>query len=139
MSNFKEMGIIAKSENLITLYCHPNHHLTTKCVAVAKASKAEVQIVEIDKTKVTGTEWAEIAAVLGIKVEDLIAKNHPAFLNRHEANVSLNDDDAIKLLQKEPEILAYPIGIRGKKVIQAKNSNDLLKLHKPDSKDAKLP
>lgn len=133
------MGVIARNDNLITIYCHPEHHLTTKCIAVAKASKAEVQVVETDKTKVTGTEWAEIASLLNKNVDDLIAKSHPEFLKKHESEAILEENDAIKLLQHEPEILAFPIAIRGDKAIQAKNSTDLMKLHKPDSKDAKLP
>ena len=133
------MGVIAKNERLITIYCHPEHHLTTKCIAVAKASKADVQVIEIDKTKIAGTEWAEIAQLLDSTIDDLIAKNHPEFLKTYKQNALLDDKDAIKLLQHEPQVLAFPIAIRGDKAIQAKNSTDIMKLHKPDSKDAKLP
>ena len=139
MTNNKDMGVIARSNKLITIYCHPEHQLTTKCIAVAKASKAEVQIIEIDKTKVTGTEWTELADLLNLKIEDLIAKNHPEFLKIYNNNVTLDTEDAIKLLQHEPQVLAFPIAIRGDKAIQAKNSTDIMALHKPDSKDAKLP
>ncbi|GGE44707.1 arsenate reductase family protein [Psychroflexus planctonicus] len=139
MSNNKEMGVIAKNEKQITLFSHPDHHLTTKCIAVAKSSKAEVQVVDLAKTKLTGTAWKELAKMLDAKVEDLISKNHPVFLEKFDKDAVLDEEDAMKLLQNEPEILAYPIGVRGEKAIQAKNSTDMMKLHKPDSKDAKLP
>lgn len=139
MSNTEEMGVIAKNDRLITIFSYPNHHLTTKCVAVAKSSKAEVQVVDINKTKITGTVWKELAAMLDLKVDDLISKNHPVFLEKFDEGVVLGEEDAMKLLQHEPEILAYPIGVRGEKAVQAKNSSDMMKLQKPDSKDAKLP
>lgn len=139
MSNNEEMGVIAKNEKQITLFSHPDHHLTTKCIAVAKSSKAEVQVVDLAKTKLTGTVWKELAKMLDAKVEDLISKNHPVFLDKFDENAVLDEEDAMKLLQNEPKILAYPIGVRGEKAIQAKNSTDMMKLHKPDSKDAKLP
>jgi arsenate reductase-like glutaredoxin family protein len=139
MSNPEEMGVIAKSEKLITLYSHPSHHLTTKCLAVAKASKANVEFVDIEKTKLTGTVWKELAEMLGVKVDDIIAKNHPAFLDKYGKDVSLTEESAIKFLQHDSIVLAHPIAVRGEKAIQATNSNDIMKLHKPDSKDAKLP
>lgn len=139
MSNTEEMGIIAKNDRLITLYSHSKHDLTTKCIAVAKSSKAEIQVINIDKTKISGTLWKELAKMLDLKVEDLISKNHPVFLEKFDKDVVLGEEDAMKLLQHEPEILAYPIGVRGEKAVQAKNSSDMMKLQKPDSKDAKLP
>ena len=139
MSNNNEMGVIAKNERQITIYSHPEHHLTTKCIAVAKSSKAEVQVVDLKTTKLTGTVWTELAKMLDVKVEDLISKNHPVFLEKFDEGAVLGEEDAIKLLQHEPNILAYPIGIRGERAIQAKNSSDMMKLQKPDSKDAKLP
>lgn len=134
------MGVIARNNRQITLFCHPTHQLTTKCIAVAKASKAEdVQIIDIDKQKVTGTEWAELADLLNVSINQLIAKEHPNYLEIYKKETDLSDEDAIKLLQHHPEILAYPIAIRGDKAVQAKNSTDILKLHESDSKDAKLP
>lgn len=134
------MGVIARNNRIITLFCHPSHHLTTKCIALAKASKAEeVQVIEIDKLKVTGTVWAEIADLLGVSIQELISKNHPSFLKHHSNSIELDNVDAIKILQNYPEVLAYPIAVRADKAVQAKNSTDIMKLHYPDSKDAKLP
>jgi len=133
------MGVIAKNERLITLYTYPNHHLSSKCIAIAKASGAEINIIDIEKNKITGTIWSELASMLGLKIADLIAKNHPTFLEKYPKENSLEENDTIKLLQNSPQVLAYPIAVRGNRAVQAKNSTDILKLHKPDSKDAKLP
>lgn len=133
------MSVIATNEHQITLFCHSQHHLTTKCIAVAEASKAELQVIEIDKTKVTATEWTELADKLNLSLDDLLVKNHPDFEDKFNSNSSLSEEDAIKLLQNNPELLVYPIALRGGKAVLAKNSTAILQLHKPDSKDAKLP
>ncbi|MGM0636418.1 MAG: arsenate reductase family protein [Bacteroidota bacterium] len=139
MSNKKDMGVIARNKHQITLYFHPDSQLGTKSLAVAKSSNAKVHTVDLSKTKLTGTEWAELADLLNKNIQELIEKEHPAYTDKYEKNVDLDKDSAIKILQNSPEVMSFPIAVRGEKAVQATNSTSLLSLQDSDSKDAPLP
>ena len=47
--------------------------------------------------------------------------------------------NSLKVLNKNPETLVYPIAIRGDKAVMAHTFSDILKLIKPDSSDVKIP
>ncbi|QLE02602.1 hypothetical protein HX109_13930 [Galbibacter sp. BG1] len=133
------MSILATDDKQITLIFDPSTKLGRECQAYAVSSEAKVLAIDLTKTKVADTEWVEIADRLGKTVPELIAKDHPAFTNQFGEDVELDSTDALKVLNKNPETLVYPIAIRGDKAVMAHTFSDVLKLIKPDSSDVKIP
>lgn len=133
MTNQDEMGVLAESERQLNFYYYPDHKLSKEALAYAESSDAKLNAVNIKKTKVTGTQWVELAEMLGCKVADFLEKDHPVFKEKFDKNTSLNTEDSVKILQNHPEMLVFPIATRGKKAIYVKMMTDVLQLTKPDS------
>ncbi|MGO2358287.1 arsenate reductase family protein [Mesonia sp.] len=128
------MSVLAKSERQLLIIFHPDSELGKQCRAQAEAMDAKVLAINLKETKITGTEWAEIAKMLGKSVFDLIQQDHPAFKELYgDDKVSLEDHDAMKVLENNPETLVFPIAIRGEKALQANKTADLSKLFKLDA------
>lgn len=133
MTNQDEMGVLSENERQLNFYYYPDHKLSKEALAYAESSDAKLNAVNIKKTKVTGTQWVEIAEMLGGKVADLLEKEHPVFQEKFNKNASIGTEDAIKILQNHPEVLVYPIVTRGKKAVYVKMMSDVLRLTKPDT------
>ncbi|NGZ89616.1 arsenate reductase family protein [Psychroflexus maritimus] len=126
-------------KKLIQIYCNPKDFLTEKCIAVAKASKASIQIIDIAKDILTGTDWKWLAEMLDIEVSDLINTNHIKYMEVYGSNAQIDEIGAIKILQNSPEVLYYPIAVRGKRAIQAKSETAILKLHNSATGEVPIP
>lgn len=138
MSN-KDMGVIAKSHNELKLYYHPDNRIAKQSIAVAEATKAEKVLINLAEVKLTETQWGEISRLLDKNPSDLINKDHPFVKEKLSEHPEMDENEALKVLVHNPEVLNHPIAMRGKKVIQVKGINDIMKLQELDSKDAKLP
>lgn len=128
------MGVLAKSERQLLVIFHSDSELGKQCKATAQASNADTLTIDLKKTKITGTEWAEIAKMLGKDVFDLIQQDHPDFKEKYGTEkVSLDEHDAIRVLENNPQVLYFPIAIRGEKALQASKTADITKLFNPDT------
>lgn len=128
-----EMGVLSENERQLNFYYYPDHKLAKEALAYAESSDAKLNAINLKNTKVTGTQWVELAEMLGVKVTDFLEKDHPAFKEKFDKNAKLGTEDAVKILQNNPELLIFPIATRGKKAIYVKMMTDVLKLTKPDS------
>ena len=128
-----------RDKNQITLYYNSKNELGKKTYAAAKASKVDLLAINIADNKVSGTEWTKIADAMNMNILDLMDQNHNVFKGFYgKEKVDLSTKDALKLLEKNPEILVYPIAICGKKYVQIKNASEMRKLFSPDSKGTNL-
>ena len=134
------MSVLAKNQRQLTVYYDSKSELGKKVRAHAESSKLKVLPVDLLQSNLTGTEWAEVAELLGVTVDQLIDQDHPIFKEIYgEKHVELDENDAIKVLEKNPETLVFPIGIRGNRAIQVKQSNDLKSLFDTDTGDIPQP
>ncbi len=69
------MGVIATNNRELNLYYNADSSIGMQTLAFVQASKKKVLAVDLSKTKVTGTQWAELADLLGIPIKDLINQN----------------------------------------------------------------
>lgn len=138
MSN-KDMGVIAKSDNELKLYYHPDNRIAKQSIAVAEASNAEKVLINLAEVKLTETQWAEIAKLLDKDPTELINTDHPLVKDTLSENPRMDENEALKVLVRNPQVLLHSVAMRGDKVIEVKGINDLMKLQEMDSKDAKLP
>lgn len=117
-----------------TLYYYSTSKLGKKALATVQATDAEVLSIDIKSTKVSGMKWIKLAKQLEINVLDLINQEHPVYRDLYgNKKVVLKAEDALKMLEQHPEVLVYPIAIRGDRAIQVKTSTDLHQLVNPDS------
>ncbi|MFN2262459.1 MAG: ArsC family transcriptional regulator [Psychroflexus sp.] len=137
--NNKDMGVIAKSENELKLYYHPNNRIAKQSIAVAEATKAQKEIVNLEEVKLTETQWAELATMLDKDPVELFNTEHKLVKDKLSDSPKMDQNEALKVLTHNPEVLMHCIAIRGKKAILVKSINDLMKLQEMDSKDAPLP
>ena len=64
--------MISKNKRQITIYYHSDNSIGKQVFAYTTVSKKKLLVIDILKTKVTGTQWAELASRLDIKIIDLI-------------------------------------------------------------------
>lgn len=133
------MSTIATKKNQINLYVCNDNPITKKTIALAKSSKAEVFIIDICKDKLTGTEWKELAAKANIDVSDFIQIDHPIFKEIYGEKVSISEDDAIKILNSNPQVFVYPIALRENKAVHCTTETKILELHHSDTGEVPIP
>ncbi|RIV43619.1 hypothetical protein FQ017_12690 [Flagellimonas pelagia] len=121
------MGVIATNNRELNLYYNADSSIGMQTLAFVQASKKKVLAVDLSKTKVTGTQWAELADLLGISIKDLINTEHPDFIKLYGKNNDLaSDDDWIKVLQKNPSVVTQPILVNGNRAMQVNTPSDVM-------------
>ncbi|MFB9054323.1 hypothetical protein ACFFVB_14645 [Formosa undariae] len=122
------MGVLAEDNKQLTLIYSSESSVGKQTLAYANASDKKLLSIDISKTKVTGTQWAEIASKLGLKIGDLVDQEHPNYVkNFGDKGAILSSEDWIKILQNQPEVLKGCIVINGKKSLIITNPSDLVK------------
>ncbi len=124
---------------LIQIYCNPKEFHSEKCIAIAKSAKAKIQIIDIAKDIPTGTDWKNLAEKLNLKVSELVNTSHIKYIEVYGSNAQVDENGAIKILQNSPEVLYYPIAVRGKRAVQAKSETDIMRLHNSDTGEVPIP
>lgn len=133
MKTNEKMGTLSENERQLNFYYYPDHKISKEALAYAESSDAKLNSINIEKTKLTGTQWVELAEMLGVKVADFLEKDHPIFKEKFDKDAEVGTEDAVKILQNNPELLIFPIATRGNKAIYVKMMTDILKLTKTDS------
>lgn len=120
------MPELATSEREIILFYNPNSPSGKSTFAYAKGEGFPVRDVDILKQEFTGTQLEEIAERLHVLIDGLVNKDHPDFEKYKDDDFS--DNDWIKILRKNPELIKEPIAIRGHQAMFVKTPSDLSRL-----------
>ena len=121
------MGVLAEDKKQMILLYNSETSIGKQTYAYANASDKKLLAIDISKTKVTGTQWAEIASKLNLNIGDLVDENHPNFIDNYgKNNVDLDSEDWIKVLQKEPVVLKGCIVLNGTESLVITNPSDLI-------------
>jgi len=124
----------------ITLYYSSENSIGKQLNAYIASSGKEHLTIDISKTNVTGTQWAELAEGLGKNLSGLVHKDHPDFKNVYkEDTVDLDDDGWLKILDKNPKFLKNAIIIKGEDYIELTSSSDYKQYMDPDSAGIEKP
>ncbi|WP_434035248.1 hypothetical protein [Formosa sp. 4Alg 33] len=122
------MGVLAEDSKQLTLIYSSESSVGKQTLAYANAADKKLLSIDISKTRVTGTQWAEVASKLGVKIGDLVDQDHPNFVkNFGDKGAILGSEDWIKILQNQPEVLRGCIVINGKESLVITNPSDLVK------------
>jgi arsenate reductase-like glutaredoxin family protein len=131
--------MLLKNPHQINLYYNPETELGKKCLAIASANKSTVNGIDITKTRVSQTDWSQIAEMLEINIQDLIDGRSDFVTKNIGGKVNFDDFDALKIIQNNPEVVTTPIAIFKDKILLASHENDLLRLQSSDSGTIKIP
>lgn len=122
------MGVIGTDDKEIILYYHSGSTVGRQTLGYVMASKRKLLSIDISRTRVTGTQWAELADKLHMKICDLIDRGHPDFVKNYGSSaIDLDQHDWLKILEKTPEVLTYPIVVNGNEYLQIRNPSDFAK------------
>ncbi len=138
-NNNKDMGVLSTSHHEITLYIHPENRIAKQSIAVAEASKATTRVVDLKEVKLTKTQWADLADMLQLKVEDLVNFEHDIIVQSLGKKPEVEPNELLKLLSQNQSILKHGIAVRGNQAIFIKQINDLIQLKETDSSDVRIP
>ncbi len=128
------MGVIAKNDNQITLFYDSETSLGKQTYAYVESAEKDILAVDISKTKVTGTQWAELADNLNVPIRELVDQDHPNFVKAYgKDKVDLDENGWFKVLENTPSILSCAIVVDGEKTIPIKSPSDFVKYIEDDS------
>jgi arsenate reductase-like glutaredoxin family protein len=131
----EDMGVISTDSKKITLYYNSESSIGKQCYAYVQSSDKEVLGIDISKTNVSGTQWGELAGNLNIDVKELIDVEHPDFKKEYgDDKVDLEPHHWMKILEKKPELVQYPILVFGEKYYQLKSGAEFKKYLEANSK-----
>jgi arsenate reductase len=125
--NSADMGEIATSERQITLFCNGNSSRAKKTLAYAKAEGVPILQIDLLKTPLTGTQIAELSDRLRLQVKDLVNQEHPSYSAKF-GHHDFSEEDWIKMIKSNPDIMKQPIALRGKRTILVETPSDIIKI-----------
>ncbi len=132
------MGVLAEDHKQLTLLYSSETTVGKQTLAYAEASDKNVLTIDVSKTKVTGTQWVEIAERLGTTVSHLVNTTHPDFVKLYGSEaVNLSTDDWVKVLQKQPEVLKGCVVLNGLECLIVENPSDIVKYLGVEGEDIK--
>ena len=127
------MTIISTDKNQITLIYNSETYLGKNARGYVDSAHRDIRLIDISKTKMTGTQWVEIAENLNITLSEIINKKHPHFTDKYDEDVTLDTNDWIKVIDNSPEVIHGAILIVGDDFIKLENGSDVARHLKFDS------
>ena len=122
-----DMGVIATNKREIKLFYNAETNKGMQALAYLQSSDKKVLDVDLSKTKVTGTQWTELAKRLGKPIKALINTEHPDFINDYGKNHNLeSDEDWLKVLEHNPKVVTQPILVHGDKAVQIDTPSEVM-------------
>lgn len=127
------MGIISKHNRKISLYYHRESTLGKKVLAYLSASGLKMLSIDLAATPVTETQWAEITKNIDISPAELLDRTNPKFKKLELDGSELSDNDWLRILKENPELIRYPIVIVADKYYVIRSPEDVYQFISPDS------
>ncbi len=119
-----DMGVIARNENQLTLIYSSNTRVGRHTLSYLTGINAKYLDIDIAKTKVSDTQWVEIADALGVKVGDLVDKRELDIST--ESSAEFGSSDWLKIIQNNDFVISKPIAIKGKITKQIDNPTEIM-------------
>lgn len=130
---------LATSERQLVLIYNSDIKNHREIRAYAESAGKDLHEVDISKTKVAGTVWTEIADLMEVRVLDIIKTEHATFIEKYGKDHKVDCDGAIKFLQNDPEMLIYPIAIKGDRAKEVKIYGEMQDFFGPDTAAVNIP
>lgn len=125
------MGVIARNERQLTLIYSSNTRVGRHTLSYLTGMEEPYLAIDLAKTKVADTQWAEIAEALGVKIGDLVDKRELDLSSESAAEFSA--DDWLKIIQHNDSVISRPIAIKGTRTKQIDNPTEIMEFFEVDS------
>lgn len=125
------MGVIARDDRQLTLIYSSNTRVGRHTMSYLAGIDEKYLAIDLAKTKVADTVWAEIASALGVKIGDLVDKRELDLSS--ESTENFGSTDWLKIIQKNDFVISRPIVIKGKRTMQIDNPTEILEFFEVDS------
>lgn len=126
------MSVIAKDDKQLNFYYSGSSSIAKQTLGYLEASQKAIQLINIDDTKLTGTQWVELSKKLGTTVDGLVNKEHPSASDVVK-DADFDEHDWIDILDHCPQVLEYPIVVNGNKTKQLQTPTEILEFYGVDS------
>ncbi|GGX04903.1 arsenate reductase family protein [Aquimarina muelleri] len=127
------MGIFSTDKNKITLIYNSKTSLGKQANSYVSTSNKSILRIDLSMDTLTGTQWIEIAQKLNIELSNLINKKHPDFQKTYSEQTELEVNDWLKVIKRHPEVVTYPIVIKGEQFYLLENPSDFVRLTDSDT------
>ncbi|WP_186988697.1 arsenate reductase family protein [Constantimarinum furrinae] len=113
---------MARDEKQFTLIYSSNTRVGTHVLSYLQGIEDKILAIDIAKTKVSDTQWVELADKMNCKVADLIDKR----VAKVDNTAAYGTNDWLKVLQNNDEVLSWPIAVNGDRTAQIENAPDVM-------------
>lgn len=128
------MKSIARDDDQITLIYSSETRVGERTRAhVSAVEGTKLQTIDIADTKLTGTQWAEIAQGLGVALKDLISYDEVDEEEEEESEGDFDENDIINILGNNPKLFVHPVAILGDKFKRITNPTQIQEFIEVDS------
>lgn len=127
----KNMGVIARSDRQLTLIYSSNTRVGRHTLSYLTGIDQPYLAIDLAKTKVADTQWAEIADALGVKIGDLVDKRELDI--ESESTNDFGSNDWLKIIQNNDSVISRPIAIMGQRTKQIDNPPEIMEFFEVDS------
>lgn len=111
----------------ILIFYHADSAADRKTLANAMTMSKHIKAFDFAKASTSGMSWFNILEDLAIHPKDLLNKAHP-YYKEHIKGKEFDDEGWIKVLAKNPDLIKFPIAIRGSRKLVCQNPSDILQL-----------
>lgn len=102
------------NDRQVLIFYKPEEKKDKNTYDLAMQLSEHIRSINVLKDKITETQLIEVLNKLDRKPTDLVDKSSDAYINKYQ-NVDLTDDDWLKALIADPEMLFTPIVFYGKR------------------------
>lgn len=119
-------NMFSNTDKEITLIYYSEDHVGRQILSYAQEEGFPIRDIDLKYTTLTATHWAGIAQSIGIPPKELINVNDPDFMRKFKGISDMKEEDWLKILVHNPDVLKAPIVMKGEKVVQMSNPQDMI-------------
>jgi arsenate reductase-like glutaredoxin family protein len=116
-----------KNNETLTLYYNANNHVGKKTLAYAHTLTDHVLDLDVTRENITATQWLALFQKLNTHPKDIMDLNSDVYKNKYEGQ-DFDLQTWVEILQREPELVHYPIAERGEIAVICKINQDINQL-----------
>ncbi len=114
--------------NKITIYQKPTCSKCRATLAILKESEEEFEAVNYYETPLTAEQLRGLIGKLGMAVRDVLRSDEPLAHSLKLAERQLSDDELIKIMVDNPDLIQRPIVMRGDEAVLCRPPEKVTKL-----------
>jgi len=112
----------------ITIYQKPTCSKCRATIGLLKDKGEEFDAVNYYETPLTAEQLRDLIGKLGIRARSLLRTDEPLFRNLKLAERQLSEDELIRIMVENPDLIQRPIVVRGDQAVLCRPPENVMKL-----------